>query len=91
MNDADERELVRRNLDRQARAREFRMMELPGFMEWSNRKLDEGVSPAYIAHLDATGAWLLPEEAAQQTDTDYDELLKDLIDDLEGDAEEDSD
>jgi len=89
MNDADERELVRRSLDRQARAREFRMADLPGYMAWSSRKLADGASPAHIAHLDATTAWLLPEEAASQTDEDYDELLDELVEDLEGGAPDD--
>ncbi len=59
------------------------MMDLPGYMEWSERKLAEGESPSYIAHSDATGVWLLPEDAAKMTAKDYDELLAELKADLE--------
>jgi hypothetical protein len=54
------------------------MMDLPGYMSWSSRKLAEGESEALIAHLDATSAWLLPEDAAKMTEKDYDEMLADL-------------
>ena len=79
----DDREIARRSLDFQRRARDFRMMGLPGYMEWSQRKLAEGESSAYIAHLDATCACLLPEEAAKMTKKDYEEMLQDLKASLE--------
>jgi hypothetical protein len=72
---SDDREIVRRSLDFQTRARDFRMMDLPGYMAWSSRKLAEGQSEALIAHLDATSVWELPENAAKMTDQDYDEML----------------
>jgi hypothetical protein len=78
----DDREIARSSLDFQARARDFRMMDLPGYMEWSGRKLAAGESEAYIAHLDATSAWLLPEDAAKMTEKDYDEMLAELKSDL---------
>jgi len=89
MHDIDERERVRRNLDWQARAREYRLPDLPGYMDWSTRKLSEGASPAYIAHLDTTTAWLLPEEAEERNQEDYEALLDDLIEELEGGSAED--
>ena len=82
-NSSDEdREIARRAADVQARARDYRMMDLPGYMAWSELKLKEGESDALIAHVDATSAWLLPEEAAAMTDADYDELLASLKADL---------
>ncbi len=80
---SDDREIARRSLDIHARARDYRMLDLPGYMEWSERKLGEGELPAYIVHLDATCAWLLPEDAAKMTEKDYDELLENLKADLE--------
>jgi hypothetical protein len=74
----EDREIIRRAADRAARLRDYRLMDLPGYMEWSERKLDEGESDALIAHLDATGALLTPEDAAAMTDADYDEMLADL-------------
>ncbi len=79
----DDREIARRSLELQTRACDFRLMDLPGDMTWSERKLKEGESPAYIAHLDATSAWLLPEEAANMTERDFDEVLTDLKAELE--------
>jgi hypothetical protein len=78
----NDREFVRQSLDVQARARDFRMMDLPGYMEWSERKLAEGESSALIAHFDATQVWLLPRDVAQFTAEDYETLLQDLKDEL---------
>lgn len=74
----DDRELARRALDFQARAKEYRLLDIPGYTAWSNRKLAEGVSPALIAHLDATSMILLPEELGTVPASDFDEMLDDL-------------
>ena len=74
----DDREKARKFLDFKARSRDFRMMDLPGYMGWSKRRLAEGESEAYIAHLDATSMCLLPEEVAEVTEKDFEELLEDL-------------
>ncbi len=71
-------EIVRRSLDFQARARDLRMMDLPGYMAWSERKLAEKESESLIAHLDATIAGLLPEEAAMMTEHNYNEMFEEL-------------
>jgi hypothetical protein len=83
----DDREIARRAADIQARARDYQLMDLPGYMAWSKRKLQEGESEALIAHLDATGAWLLPEEAAAMTETDYDAMLASLKVEFESGSE----
>jgi hypothetical protein len=54
------------------------MVDLPGYMDWSSRKLAEGESEALIAHLDATSSSLLPEDAANMTEIDYDVMLAEL-------------
>lgn len=74
----DDAAIARHALDLQARGRWFRMMDLPGYMNWSERKLAGGESAALVAHLDATSMWLLPEDAAKMSDRDYDEMLEDL-------------
>ncbi len=79
MEPLDDREIARRALDFQARARDYRMMDIPGYMEWSERKLDEGVSDTLIAHMDATSMCLLPEELNEVTEQDFDDMLSDLI------------
>lgn len=58
------------------------MMDLPGYMAWSSRKLTEGESEALIAHLYATSAWLLPEDAARMTEKDYEGMLAELKKDV---------
>ena len=75
---SDDREIARRALDMQNRAREFRMMDLPQYVSWSKRKLAEGESAALIAHLDAMSMSLLPEDAPQKAESDFDEMLRDL-------------
>ena len=75
---SDDREIARRNLDHQARAREHALVGIPAYTVWSERKLKEGESPAFIAHLDAMTMWLLPEEVAQVGDSEFEELLTDV-------------
>ena len=64
-------------------AHDFRMVDLPGYMGWSSRKLREGESEALIAHQDASSASLLPEDAAKMTDKDSEEILAQLRTDLQ--------
>jgi len=79
----DDRKIGRRSLDLQARAKDFRLMDLPGYMEWSKRKLAEGELPGNIASLDAMSVWLLPEQAAIMNANDYEELLAETKEGLE--------
>lgn len=74
----DDREIARRAVDLQTRGRDYRMLDIPAYQAWSQRKLDEGVSDALVAHLDATSMWLLPEDVAKVTDAEFDDLLADL-------------
>jgi hypothetical protein len=78
----DDREMVRRFLDEQARAKNYPMCEVPAYIGWSNRKLAEGESEAFIANLDARGMWLLPEELNAVTESVFEELLSDLKEEI---------
>lgn len=81
-----DKEIARRSLDRQKRARDIPLMRIPGYMNWSEKQLADGVSADLIAHLDATSMWLLPEEITSVSIKDFDELLEDLraeIDDVD--------
>ncbi len=75
---ADDKEIARGALDFQARARDYRLLDIPGYLEWSRRLLREGVSEALIAHLDATSMCLLPEELSTVTERFFDAMLDDL-------------
>ena len=79
-------EIARKATDMQKRARDVPLMQIPGYMEWSERKLDARESEALIAHMDAQAMWLLPE-AVESVSTDiFDEMLEELkaeIDDFE--------
>ena len=79
---SDDREIARRNLDRQARARDYPLAAIPGYSEWSERKLKEGESPAFIAHLDAMSMWLLPAEVATVGEAEFEELLAEVKEDV---------
>jgi hypothetical protein len=74
----DDREIAHGALDWQARAREYALVSIPAYREWSKRKLEEGESFALIANLDARGMWLLPEEVADVSESLFEELLADL-------------
>jgi hypothetical protein len=74
----DDREIARRVLDDQDRAKDYAMCEVPSYSEWSNRKLAEGESEALIANLDARSMWLSPEELTAVSESDFEEMLSDL-------------
>ena len=74
----DDKEIARRYLDRLARARDYALVGIPAYREWSMKKLEQGESPAFIAHLDAVGMWLLPEEVPSVGESDFEEMLADL-------------
>ena len=74
----DDKEIARRALDMQARGRDYRLMDIPGYMKWSQRRLSEGVSPALIAHLDATGMFMLPEEIDTVSEQEFEDMLEDV-------------
>ena len=73
-----ERQIALRTLDLQKRGRDYGLVEIPSYQSWSERKLQEGVSPAFIAHLDATCMFLLPEEFGNVDESVYEELLEDI-------------
>jgi hypothetical protein len=79
-----DREIALRAADLQARGRDYALFELPGYGPWSERKLEEGESPALIAHLDAMGMFLLPEEVGSVSEGHFEELLEDLKNAVEG-------
>ena len=73
-----DREIAEQAKDFQARARDYRLMDLPGYMAWSKRRLIEGESAELMANLDATGMWLLPEDVEKITEADFEDLLSEL-------------
>ena len=79
----DDREIARHSVDLQARGRDYRLLDIPGYVAWSRRKLDAGESDAVIAHLDTTSMFLLPEDLPKVTDAEFDELLEGLRDELD--------
>ena len=73
-----DRDIAERIKDARNRARDYRLLELPAYMAWSERALAGGESEALIAHLDATSMWLLPEDIDAVGEAEFDELLEDL-------------
>ena len=65
---------------------ELRMMDLPGYMEWSQRRLDG--NEAYIAHLDATRILVRREDLGTHTDAFFDQMLADLSARFEANGED---
>jgi hypothetical protein len=74
----DDHERARRAVDFQARAKEYPLINLPGYLEWSERKLREGESEALIANLDSLAMVLLPEDVATVSDELFEDMLQDL-------------
>jgi len=74
----NDEEIARRALAFQKEGRDYRMMDVPGYMEWSQRKLREGESETLIAHLDATSMWLMPSDLSSIGESDFEEMLEEL-------------
>ncbi len=79
----DERELVQRNLEMQQGGRDFALIELPGYSQWAERKIEEGESEAVIAHMDSMSMFLLPEEAEKVSEQDFECLLEEIRDEVD--------
>ena len=62
----------------QEQAREYPLVTLRGYEEWSRQRLEDGVPERLIAHLDGRSMTLLPEQAARVTARDFDAMLADL-------------
>lgn len=77
---ATDQEISIRILNLQERARDYALVDIPGYRRWSENKLNEGVSEALIANLDGRSMYLLPEEINAVGDAEFDELLSDLQD-----------
>lgn len=77
---ATDQEIAIRALNLQERARDYALVDIPGYRRWSENKLNEGVSAALIANIDGRSMYLLPEEINAVSDAEFDELLSDLKD-----------
>ena len=76
----DDHEIARRALDFQARAKDYAMSQIPGYSEWSDRKLAEGESEAFILNLDEQNIWLRPEDLTTIKEEIFEEMLQELKD-----------
>lgn len=56
------------------------LVSVPGYMEWSERKLGEGESPTLIASLDGESISVAPEDAAELDESYFDGMLAVLKD-----------
>ena len=74
----NDEEIARRSLDVQKRARDYSLMEIPGYMKWSEAKIAEGGNEAFLANLEAQSMWLLPEDLETVTTDIFDEMLEDV-------------
>lgn len=81
----NDEKIARKAIDLTARAKDYRMSDIPGYTAWSERKLEESDDSieALIAHLDATSVWCLPEALSQYTEKDFDEMLENVREELE--------
>ncbi|KAF0812409.1 hypothetical protein IGB42_03077 [Andreprevotia sp. IGB-42] len=82
---ATDKEIAIRSLDLRARGQDYPLLKIPGYREWSERKLAEGESADLIANLDATAMFLRPEDIATVTQDEFEEMLADLKDQIDDD------
>lgn len=63
---------------------DVRILDIPGYFEWSTAKIKAGGSDAIIANLDARCMWLSPEEVLLITSEDFEEMYQEVLDDIGG-------
>lgn len=80
---ATDSEIAQNVQNLQNNGRDVPLMQLPGYVTWSEKKLAEGVSEALIANLDSRSMFLLPEDELTIGGEDYEELLEDLKDEVD--------
>jgi hypothetical protein len=79
----DDREIARRAIEFQKTAKDYRMLDVPGYTSWSERKLNEGESADLIAHLDAMAMCLTPADLKAVSESSFEELLAELKAEIE--------
>ncbi len=62
---------------------DVRLVDILGYLEWSQHKIDSGGSPDIIANLDSNCMWLSPEELASVKTDDFEEMYKEVEDELD--------
>lgn len=58
---------------------DIRLLDIPGYFDWSHRKLASGGSEAIIANLDASSIWLTEAQAKNLSEADFEEMYLDVL------------
>ncbi|MCW3110297.1 MAG: hypothetical protein JWQ09_4803 [Segetibacter sp.] len=78
-----DRDIAKKVHDMQAKGKDYALVGLPGFLEWSNKKSSSGGNEAAIDHMLAMSMFLLPEEILSVSEDDFNEIYYDIISELE--------
>lgn len=73
---------------RVAESRETRLLDLPGYHEWSRSRRED--YPEAMAYLDGMTALIHPDEAAGPHESLFDELYQEVLADFGLDADEEA-
>jgi hypothetical protein len=63
---------------------DIRIVDIPGYLEWSNKKIESRGSPDIIANLDSNCMWLSPEEINEVTEEDFEEMYQKIAEEIGG-------
>jgi len=63
---------------------DVRLVDIPGYVEWSNKKLESGGSADVIANLDSICMWLAPEEVGSIPPSEFDEIYQEVLEEIGG-------
>ncbi len=79
----DHKDIAKRTLDMQARGKDYTLPQIAGFKEWAENKSLNGGSEDAIDSMFSLSMYLLPEEALAVTDSDFDEMYEEIIEDFD--------
>lgn len=71
-------------MSRQENPLELRLVDLPGYADWSRERLEDGISAELLLRFQATMAWVRPEEYGVLSMEDFDDMFDDYLLQLEG-------
>lgn len=63
---------------------DVRIVDIPGYMEWSNKKIEADGSPDIIANLDSNCMWLSPDAIYEVTEDDFEEMYQEIVEEIGG-------
>jgi hypothetical protein len=78
----DVKEIAKHALEMRTKGKDYSLPQIPGFKEWAEKKSLAGGSEDAIDSMFSLSMYLLPEDLAEVTDDDFEEVYEEIVDDF---------